>query len=147
MPQTTRQLSQRIRETKPAGYSFLIRKCSEQERLRIMRYLTACRSGVIEDLGGEQALSTQKIILIDRLISMLGVVRAVEEHFKDDIMSPDGNLKPALQSSYLAYTNSCRLILCSLGLEKQTNSHLTVIEQIAAIDAEKEEKNSDSKAA
>ena len=70
--------------------------------------------------------------------SLLGVICGVEEHFKDDIMNTDGNLKPALQSSYLAYNNTARLILVSLGLERHSTPLLTATDLIAAADKEQE---------
>lgn len=124
------QLTKPIRPTKPAGYSYLTRRCDQEERLRVMRYLSGCRSALIEDLGGEQTLSAAKIILIDRLISLLGVIRGIEEYHKENIMASDGSLKSALSKNYLAYVNSCRLILTSLGLERQSKDSTQTVQDI-----------------
>jgi len=109
-----------------------------------MRYLTGVHEGLIEDLGGIESLSTQKLILIDRLVSLLGVIRSVEEHFKEDIMTPSGDLKPALSKSYLAYNNTLRLTLMALGLERQNDTELTVMDTIKAFDAKTDKANSEA---
>ena len=135
---TTKPKPRPARPTKPPGYSFLSRRCDEGERLRIRRYLQAVRERLIQDLGGIEALSVQKIILIDRLISLLGVVRGVEEFFKEDILDKTGNLRPALGKNYLSYVNSARLILVNLGLERHTRSE-TIQDLIKEFDQKKEE--------
>jgi len=103
-----------------------------------MRYLTGVHEGLISDLGGEVGLSAAKTVLVDRVISLLGVIRSVEEHFKDDIMTPSGDLRPALSKSYLAYNNTLRLTLMSLGLERLSEPLLTATDLIAAADREQE---------
>lgn len=123
------------RPQKPAGYSFLTKKCSETERVRITRYLSACRDGVIQDLGGEEALSAAKLILVDRLVSLLGVIRGIESYHQDDILTAQGELKPALGKNYLSYVNSTRLILCALGLEKIPKGPASLEDVIAQFDA------------
>ena len=122
----------------PAGFSFLTRRCTHDERVRIVKYLIGCREALLEDLGGEENLSAQKLMLIDRLISLLGVVRGIEEHHKDNIMNSDGSLKPALGKNYLAYVNSARQILALLGLERRSEQVLTPLELAEMIDQEKE---------
>jgi hypothetical protein len=125
------------RRGKPAGFSFLTRRCAPDERLRITRYLTGCRQALVEDLGGEENLSAQRLILIDRLISLLGVIRGIEEFCHEDIMNSDGSLKPALGKSYLAYVNSARQILCVLGLERASDQLPSIRDIIAEFDAGK----------
>ncbi len=134
MPQRG-ELSRRITTTKPHGFSFLIRNCSSEERLRVMRYLSGCREALILDLGPrEEDLSAAKLILIDRLISLLGVTRGIEEHFKDNLFTPSGDLQNALGSHYLAYSNSIRLILTTLGIERRAGKEPTIQDIIADFD-------------
>ena len=126
------------RPTKPPGFSFLTRKCSVEERLRIRRYLQATREGLIRDLGGIENLSVQKLILIDRLISLLGVIRGIEEFFKEDILTAGGSVRASLGKNYLSFTNSARLILVNLSLERHTREE-TIQDLIKQFDTEKEE--------
>lgn len=126
------------RRAKPAGFSFLTRRCAPDERLRIVRYLTGCRQALVGDLGGGENLSAQKLILIDRLISLLGVIRGIEEYHQENILNGDGSLKAALGKNYLAYVAQARLILTALGLEKKTGEVLTPLELAAEIDKAKE---------
>jgi len=71
-------------QSKPSGYSFLTRKVSPEERLRVIRYLSGCRESLIDDLGGAESLSAQKLILIDHAISLLAVIRGIEEYHQED---------------------------------------------------------------
>lgn len=98
------------------GYSFLTTGRLPEHRTYIRRYLTACRQGLINDLGGEENLSTAQAILIDRIISKLGCVRCIEEHSRETSVMVGNNLAPALKASYLAYSNSIRLDLQALGI-------------------------------
>lgn len=134
-----KQLLHPGRETLPAGYSFLTRKCEREERVRIVKYLIGCRDAILTDLGGEENLSAQKLILIDRLISLLGVVRGIEEFHRESIMDKDGNVKNALCKTYLSYVNSCRLMLTTLGLERHTMLDPTkdLLDRMAKFDADK----------
>lgn len=130
------------RRPRPYGYSYLTKKATPEERLRIVRYVEAVRSGLIEDLGPrEEDLTAAQILLIDRLISLLGVIRGIEEYHQEDIMNGDGSLKPALGRNYLAYVNSTRQILALLGLERRSEQVLTPLELAAEIDKEKEREN------
>jgi hypothetical protein len=130
------------RRAKPSGFSFLTRRCNDEERLRITRYLIGCREMLIHDLGGEENLSAQKLILIDRLISLLGVIRGIEEYHQENIMTDDGGLRPALGKNYLSYVNSTRLILCSLGLERKSEQILSPMQYIREYDKKKKKKSS-----
>ncbi len=107
------------RRIKHGGYSFLSQGKLPQDRAYIERYLTACRQGLIEDLGGDPNLSTAQAILIDRIISKLGCVRCIEEHSRETSVMVGNNLAPALKASYLAYSNSIRLDLQALGISSK----------------------------
>lgn len=101
------------------GYSFLTTGRLPEHRTHIRRYLTACRQGLIEDLGGEPNLSIAQAILIDRIISKLGISRCIEEHTRETSVMVGQELAPALKSSYLAYSNSIRLDLVALGINSK----------------------------
>ena len=75
--------------------------------------------GLIENLGGDQSLSTAQAILIDRIISKLGISRCIEEHTLENSVMVGNSLAPALKASYLAYSNSIRLDLVALGINSK----------------------------
>lgn len=142
MPQSDSSLAKPLplgrRQPKPAGFSFLTKRCSPEDRLKIIRYLSGCRNALLTDLGGEENLSAQKIILIDRLVSLLGVIRGIEEFHSENILTPTGDLKPALGKNYLSFINSTRLLLTTLGIERHSEPLLTATDLIAAADREQE---------
>ena len=104
------------RKIKHGGYSFLSKGKLSEDRAYIERYLTACRQGLIDDLGGDRNLSTAQAILIDRIISKLGCIRCIEEHTREGSVMVGQELAPALKRSYLAFSNSIRLDLQALGI-------------------------------
>lgn len=123
------------------GYSFLRTENLPVKRRHIESYLTAARQGMINDLGkGEENLSTGQIILIDRVVSMLGVTRCIEEFVREHAVMKGEELSPSLKSSYLAYNNSIRLNLQTLGIKRKVANGKTALEDyISQINKEDEE--------
>ena len=106
------------------GYAFLRLGQLPLSRRYIESYLTAAREGLVRDLGdgkGEENLSTAEIILIDRVITKLGVVRCMEEYTREHSVMDGDKLTSPLKESYLAYNNSIRLDLQALGFQKRTS--------------------------
>jgi len=125
------------RKIKHGGYSFLSKGKLPEDRAYIERYLTACRQGLIDDLGGDRNLSTAQAILIDRIISKLGCVRCIEEHTREGSVMVNQELAPALKSSYLAFSNSIRLDLQALGIgSNDTGREITPQDQAEIIRAD-----------
>ena len=109
------------RKGKHGGYVYLTHGKLPQHRRYIEAYLTGCRKGLIADISGgtEDELSTAQIILIDRAIGILGLLRCMEEHIKEKASVMDGEeLSPCLRQSYLGYNNTLRLTLNLLGIDK-----------------------------
>ncbi len=101
------------------GYSYLTRGELPEDRNFIERYLTGVRQGLIRDLAeSEEDLSTAQLILIDRIISKLGCVRCIEEFARTNGVIKGNRLTPSLAGNYLAYSNSIRLDLVVLGIER-----------------------------
>jgi len=115
------------------GFSFLTHGRLPEHRVELRRYLSACRNGLIEDLGGD--LSTQETILVDRCISLLGVIRCIEEHAKEQGVFNNGKLQPSLGKHYISYTNSLKQILVNLGLSKRDIDELSPLELAKKIDS------------
>lgn len=109
-------------------------------RQHIKKYLTAIREGLIRDIGPEEKdLTTAQVILIDRLISLLGVIRLIEEKAKEDGVFSGRNLAASLRTSYIAYNNTVRLTLEKLGIDKRMGDRvLTPLEIAKEFDKEKE---------
>jgi len=120
------------------GYSFLASGRLPEHKVILIRYLTAVRASLVADLGGtEDNLSAQQIILIDRCISLLGVIRCIEEDAKEKGVFKDDSLRPSLGKHYISYTNSLKQILQLLGLKRRTlDDGRSVQDVIKAFDQE-----------
>ena len=113
-----------------------------EHRQHIKKYLTNVREGLIGDIGPtERDLTTAQLILVDRLVSLLGVIRLIEEKAKEDGVFSGKNLSPSLKQSYIAYNNTVRLTLEKLGIDKRMEDRvLTPLELAKRIDEEEEAK-------
>jgi len=108
------------RKKKHGGYAYLSTGKLPEQRKYIEKYLTAARGNLIRDLGPtEEDLTAAQIILIDRLVTKLGVTRCIEEHIRENSVMVGHNLAPSLKASYLAYNNSIRLDLQVLGIDER----------------------------
>lgn len=121
------------------GYVYLTTGEVPEHRQYIKKYLTAIREGLIRDIGpGEKDLTTAQLILIDRLISFLGIIRLIEEKAKEEGVFKGSDLTPSLKQSYISYNNTVRLTLEKLGIDKrQSDETLDVQDYIKAFDEKK----------
>jgi len=138
----TTKLTSGGQKVKHGGYSFLVKGELPENRKHILRYLIAARENLIKDLGPtEEDLTAAQIIIIDRIISKLGVIRCIEEHIRENSVMVGHNLASSLGTNYLAYNNSIRLDLVVLGINKRmADEALDVQTVIRKFDREKEEK-------
>lgn len=143
MAKLERKLSKGRPKVVHGGFSFLTTGRLPEHRVSLQRYLSASRNGLIEDLGGEENLSTQELILIDRCISLLGCIRCVEEFCKERGVFKGDELQPSLGKHYISFTNSLKQILALLGLKKQDIDELTPLELAQKIDQEGAEVNAE----
>lgn len=105
------------RKIKHGGYALLSTGKLPEHRKYVEKYLTATREGLIRDLGPTEVdLTVAQIILIDRTVTKLGVIRCIEEHIRENSVLVGDTLAPSLKDSYLAYDNSVRLGLQALGI-------------------------------
>jgi hypothetical protein len=111
-----------------------------QNRRYIRAYLSEARAGLIRDLGPtEEDLTAAQIILIDRTITALGIIRCIEEYIRETSVMKGHDLSPALQQSYIAYVNHVRLNLVALGIKtKASENVLDLPAYIEARDRDKE---------
>lgn len=124
------------------GYAYLTTGKLPVHRKYIEKYLTAVRNGLVRDLGPtEHDLTTAQIVIIDRIVSKLGIIRCIEEHTRENSVMIGSNLAPALGQSYLAYDNSIRLGLTALGIStKRADESLDVQGYIKQFDEDKKKK-------
>jgi len=119
-PKLSAKLKRGGQTIRHGGYSFLTKGELPEDRKHILKYLTGARENLIKDLGPtENDLTAAQIILIDRVISKLGVVRCIEEFIRVHTVMKGENLSPSLGQNYLAYNNSIRLDLNILGVDKR----------------------------
>ncbi len=104
---------------KHGGFTYLTQGTLPENRRYIERHLTAIREGLIRDLGPqEQDLTTAQAILIDRVVTKMGVVRCIEEYIRENTVLEGKRLAPALRESYLKYSNSITTDLRALGIKR-----------------------------
>lgn len=128
--------------TKHGGYAYLMTGKLPEDRLHVLRYLTAVREGLVRDLGPtEDDLTTAQIIIIDRIVSKIGIIRCIEEHTRENTVMLGRELAPALHDSYLAYNNSVVRALEKLGIHKRVGDSVPDVQAyIEQFDEEKEKK-------
>lgn len=121
MNNSTRKTTKKRRIGRPpkhGGYALLAGNAPLERRQHIIDYLTDVRDGLVSNLGPiQEDLTAAQLILIDRVISKLGVVRMMESHaLEKGVMQADGLLLPCLGKHYLTYCNSIRMDLQALGV-------------------------------
>lgn len=124
------------------GFSYLSTGRLPEHRRETERYLTTAREGLIRDIAGdEESLTAAQAILIDRAIGKLGLLRCIEEFVKENGVMKGQHLAPSLRASYLSYSNSLRLDLQALGIEKKKGDEvLTRWELAKKVDEEERRK-------
>jgi len=139
------KLEKRLPKGRPkathGGFSFLTTGRLPEHRVSLQRYLSACRNGLTEDLGGEVNMSTQELILVDRCVSILGVLRCIEEFCKEKGVFKGDELQPSLGKHYISYTNSLKQILSLLGIESRAGDKVLTMAELSKV-IEEEEKDS-----
>lgn len=125
---------QRGRRHKHGGYSFMRTGKIPKEKKEIERYLTAIRSGYVQDIGPkEEDLTTGQLVLLDTLITLKGVNRCVE------VEASKAGTIGGLDQRYDARNNQVIKICMALGIERSdARTYPTPLEIAAEI--KKEEK-------
>ena len=113
-----------VKPKRHGGYSLIVAGEDEKHRAYLLRHLTECREGICRDLGGEVSMTMAQVILVDRVVSKLGIVRCIEEYVRENGIFDEKRLAPTLKESYLAYSNSIRLNLQALGIQKKTSEQV-----------------------
>ncbi len=106
------------------GTYALIKKGNIPPQYRaIARYLGTTREGLIEDLGGDDRITTAQRVLVDRAMTALGVVSLVEKFIRDKGYLI-GDRIPAfllhdLSHRFLSWDRKLESTLINLGLERK----------------------------
>ena len=130
-----------VRPKRHGGYSLIVMGESEEHRAYLLKHLAECREGICDDLGGERSMTMAQIILTDRIVSKLGIIRCIEERIRESGTFQENSLALPLKESYLAYSNSIRLDLLALEMKKSTSNRiLTPFELADKVDRENEAK-------
>jgi len=121
------------------GYSFIARGTLPQNFTHVRKFLTYARKRLILDQGVQEGLiPIGNILLIDRVISKLGMIRCIEESCRKNGIFISGQLAPVLRESYIAYSNSMRRDLIALDRLKpervKEKGYLDPLELAAAVD-------------
>lgn len=120
------------------AYSYLTSGKVPETRPKVEKYLTSLREGLIRDLGPtEQDLTTAQLLLVNRIVTLAGVIRLIEEKAREDGIFKGDDLTPSLRQSYISYNNTVRLTLRELGIDKRVGDGVQTLEQIIAESDEK----------
>jgi hypothetical protein len=113
--------SKRGRPFKHGGYSLMVRAGEVPERMtKVRAYLSGVRAGLVRDVAGqEEAMTTAQGVLVDRAISLLGVLRTIEESLSEKGIMQGSALSPILRENYISYNNTLRLTLAALGINRR----------------------------
>jgi len=97
------------------GYSYIARGVLPKHLSHIRKFLEYTRKRLILDFGGpEEVIPIAIILLIDRVISKLGILRCLEEQARRSGIFVSGELSAPLRESYIAYSNSMRRDIMAL---------------------------------
>jgi len=135
------------RPARHGGYSLLTRGTLPEKRKYIGHYLTAVREGLIHDLAtSEEELSMAQRVLIDRVITFLGVIRLIEEYAREHgVLDNRGRLTSGLTAHYLSFNRHIKDCLALLGLDKRKGDDaLTIQDVIREFDERKAKSAGDS---
>ena len=118
----------RGRPCKHGGYSLLTRglEAIPQKRKRVSRYLTSLRESLIRDLGPmEEDLTAAQLVLIDRIITFLGVIRLIEEHAAENgVLDSKGQPSQGLTGHYLTFNRQVKEMLSLLGIKERAGENV-----------------------
>jgi len=127
------------RPPRTGAYSVMIRRGELPERRRYLRpFIEDVRAGLIADLGPrDEDLTTAQRLMIDRAISLLMVIRCIEEEASESGVFRGGAIDSVLKEVYITYVNSFRLALQAIGIDKKKiEEPLSVREYIVRATAE-----------
>lgn len=117
------------------GYSLIARSSQAMTKRHIRRYLIDIREALIADLGPrEEDLSPAQRIVVDRIVTLLGGIRAIEEAMRSKgVLSDNGLIRPEFTQGYLAWNNTLQRWMTTLGVKAKTRDALLSPAMLATI--------------
>ena len=108
------------------AYSERMRQRYSDERTAEGRQLKATMDALVNDLGGNENLTSDQRINLDSVRSLLIVLRRIGEFVdRQESIIKDGQLLPVLGKNYLGYLNSLRLTLDQLFKDRGSSGSLS----------------------
>jgi hypothetical protein len=108
---------------KHGAYSMIRRKRLPKEFRSLHPYLKAVQEGLIEDLGGRDHVSVAQMLMIDRVIQGLGVLKLIERFIAEKgLLGQDrvaAFLLHDLSARYLSWDRKVTNHLQALGLDRK----------------------------
>jgi hypothetical protein len=140
----TKEEMMAIRPANPAlkhGLYSDLRPQKIDQRTRLAKYAKEVRAELLGSLGGEDNLSAQeKIIMDDLIIPQLLAVRS----FIQKAMQPGFQAGESTIKYWVSLSNSLRLNLCALGLDRKVKDITPLSERLAALAARTEKGEGDN---
>jgi hypothetical protein len=91
------------------------------------------REALIADLGGEENISAQQMMIIDNAIDIKGILLSMVNYIRrKSYVVSKGKLNPILAGHFLAYANSLQRHMCALGLERKMFDDSPVLADVVA---------------
>src|SRR4030042_4642396 len=112
------------------GYSIRTPKdlIKGQARQRLRKYLTDFRAGLTRDLGGEDQLTAAQVVLIDRALANLHLVRLIEIYTAEaGPWAEPGKLRHVLPGPYVTFARELREDLRLLGITRKLPEAIEVL--------------------
>jgi len=104
---------------KHGAFSYLTRLSLPDNRAYLRPYLSSVREGLVRDLGPiEEDLTTAQKLIVDRIVSLTGVIRLIEEFCREQGVFNGAVIQPVLANNFLAFNSSLRLNLQALGIPR-----------------------------
>jgi hypothetical protein len=134
------------RPRRHGGYTYLTRGELPQKRRYLGPYLSGVRADLVKDLGPlEDDLTAAQRILVNQVVTMLGVTRLIEEHVAGVGIFDKGELRPVLRDSYLRYLAQVGRFLDLLGVSWRVSREVTDLETYLAKGDEEKAASDESK--
>lgn len=118
-------------------YVSLPKRMKLDGRSRFGKAVTQLRKSLISDLGGDP--STQESLIVDRVVFKVLRLCSFESH----ILKTQGMESERQSREYLAMSNSLRLDLMAIGLERRERDITPLSQRLAALAGQSERKGGD----
>jgi hypothetical protein len=102
--------------------SLIYRQDALKKYPEIMQGAIQIRESIVGELGGQP--STTARLKVNQIVNLWSLCRLMEAHVSEGGIFRGRHLEPILDRNYLAYSNSLRLAIQSLGLSDRTSESI-----------------------